>query len=72
MSLFKRRLLIVGTVAFLIAASTFAFAVIMSLAGTVNLSFLAFVIVAFNIVQRLLAPHLIGALYNDSPVPLGD
>jgi hypothetical protein len=51
MSLLKLRLSIIGTVAFLITASTFAFAVIMSLAGAVNLFLLALVVVAFNLLQ---------------------
>lgn len=64
MSLLKLRLSIIGTVAFLIAASTLAFAVIMSLTGTLNLVALAVVVVSFNLIQWLLARRLIDALYK--------
>lgn len=54
----------IGTLAFIIAASTLAFAAVMSLTGTLNLVALAFMAVAFNVIQWLLAPRLIGALYK--------
>ena len=64
MSLLKLRLSMIGSLAFIIAASTLAFTVIMSLTGTLNLIALAFVVVAFNLVQWLFAPRLIDALYK--------
>ncbi len=64
MSLFKLRLSMVGTLAFIIAASTLAFTIIISLMGVFNLITVASIAVAFNLIQWLLAPHLIGALYK--------
>lgn len=64
MSLLKLRLSIIGTLAAIIAVSTLAFAIIMSLIGTLNIVTLAFVVIAFNILQWLIAPYLIDAIYN--------
>ena len=64
MSLLKLRLSMIGTLALIIMASTLAFMVLMSLTGTFNLLALAFIAIAFNIIQWLLAPKLIGALYK--------
>ncbi|MEM3571673.1 MAG: zinc metalloprotease HtpX [Candidatus Bathyarchaeia archaeon] len=60
----KLRLSIIGTLAAIIAVSTLAFAIIMSLIGTLNIVTLAFVVIAFNILQWLIAPYLIDAIYN--------
>jgi heat shock protein HtpX len=62
----------IGTVAFIIAASTLAFAVITTLMGTFNLLALGLLVVGFNLVQWLFAPRLIDALYKVREVSKAD
>ena len=62
-SLWKLRFSLIGTVALIIGLSTLFFTVIMALAG-VNLMLLPFIVVIFNIVQWLIAPYLIDAMYR--------
>jgi len=62
-SLWKLRFSLIGTVALIIGLSTLFFIVIMSLAG-VNLMLLPFLVVIFNIIQWLIAPYLIDAIYR--------
>lgn len=62
-SLWKLRFSLIGTVALIIGLSTLFFMVIMSLAG-VNLMLLPFIVVILNIVQWLIAPYLIDAMYR--------
>ncbi|MEM2897180.1 MAG: zinc metalloprotease HtpX [Candidatus Bathyarchaeia archaeon] len=64
MSLLKLRLSMVGTLALIIAVSTLAFALIMSLMGTFDLISLAFTVIIFNLIQWLFAPYLIDAMYS--------
>ena len=63
MSLWKLRFSLIGTLALIIGLSTLFFTVIMALAG-VNLMLLPFIVVIFNIVQWLIAPYLIDAMYR--------
>ncbi len=63
MSLLKLRLSIIGTLAVIIGLSTLFFTVILSLIG-VNLILLPFFVVAFSIIQWLIAPYLIDAMYR--------
>lgn len=53
----------IGTLALIIGLSTLFFTVIMALAG-VGLLLLPFFVVIFNIVQWLIAPYLINAMYQ--------
>ncbi|PVX25055.1 MAG: hypothetical protein CW691_05785 [Candidatus Bathyarchaeum sp.] len=62
-SLWKLRFSLIGTVAAIIGLSTLFFTVILSLAG-VSILLLPFIVVVFNIIQWLIAPYLIGAMYN--------
>jgi len=62
-NLWKLRFSLIGTLALIIGLSTLFFMVIMSLAG-VNLMLLPFLVVIFNIVQWLIAPYLIDAMYH--------
>ena len=64
MSLLKLRLSMIGTLAFIIGASTLAFAVIMSFTGALNFVVLGPMVVGFNLLQWLFAPRLIDALYK--------
>jgi len=63
LSLWKLRFSLIGTLALIIGLSTLFFTVIMALAG-VNLMLLPFIVVIFNIVQWLIAPYLIDAMYR--------
>ena len=63
MNLWKLRFSVVGTLAVIIGLSTLFFTVILTLAG-VNLLLLPFIVVAFNIVQWLISPYLIDAMYR--------
>jgi len=53
----------IGTLAVIIGLSTLFFTVILALAG-VNLLLLPFIVVIFNIIQWLIAPYLIDAMYR--------
>jgi heat shock protein HtpX len=62
-SLWKLRFSLIGTLALIIGLSTLFFTIIMALAG-VNMLLLPFIVVIFNIVQWLIAPYLIDAMYQ--------
>jgi heat shock protein HtpX len=64
MSLWKLRLSLVGTLAIIIGLSTLFFTIILSLTGIFNYLTLVIFVVAFNIIQWLIAPYLIGAIYR--------
>ena len=63
MNLWKLRLSLLGTVAAIIGLSTLFFTVILSLAG-VNIMFMPFIVIVFNIIQWLIAPYLIDSIYR--------
>ena len=67
MGLWKLRFSMVGTLAVIIGLSTLFFTVILALAG-VNLLLLPLIVVIFNIVQWLIAPYLIDAMYRAKEV----
>ena len=71
MSLWKLRFSLIGTLALIIGLSTLFFTVIMSLAG-VNLLFMPFIVVAFNIIQWLISPYIINAIYRAKEVTASD
>ena len=62
-SLWKLRFSLLGTLALIIGLSTLFFTIILSLAG-VSILFLPFIVVIFNIIQWLIAPYLIDAMYR--------
>jgi len=68
MTLWKLRFSILGTLAIIIGLSTLFFTIILSLAG-VSLLLLPFIVVAINLVQWLIAPYLIDAMYRVREVP---
>jgi len=68
MTLWKLRFSILGTLAVIIGLSTLFFTIILSLAG-VSLLLLPFIVVAINLVQWLIAPYLIDAMYRVREVP---
>ena len=63
MNLWKLRFSLIGTLALIIGLSTLFFTVILSLAG-VSILFLPFIVVIFNIIQWLIAPYMIDAMYR--------
>jgi heat shock protein HtpX len=69
MNTLKLRLSMAGTLAIIFGLSTLVFAVIMSLAGVFDLLTLAIVVVSFNIIQWLISPYLVGAIYRVRELP---
>jgi heat shock protein HtpX len=63
-SLWKLRLSLLGTLAVIIGLSTLFFTVILSLLGTFNIVTLVLIVVSFNIVQWLISPYIINAIYR--------
>lgn len=59
----------VGTLATIIGLSTLVFTVIMSLAGIFDILMLGLVVVVFNVIQWLLSPYLVGAIYRARELP---
>jgi len=57
----------IGTLAAIIGLSTLFFTVVLALAG-VNLLLLPLIVVVFNIIQWLIAPYLIDAMYRAKEV----
>lgn len=60
----KLRASMVGTLALIIGLSTLFFTVILSLTGTVSITWLLVFVLGFNILQWLIAPYLIDAIYR--------
>ena len=58
----------IGTLAIIIGLSTLFFTVILSLTGTLSLDWLIIFVVGFNILQWLISPYLVDALYRVRPV----
>jgi heat shock protein HtpX len=69
MNTWKLRLSMVGTLALIFGTSTLVFAVVMSLSGVFDLLTLAMIVVVFNIVQWLISPYLVGAIYRVRELP---
>jgi heat shock protein HtpX len=64
MSLWKLRFSLIGTLAIIIGLSTLFFTVILSLTGIFSYLTLGIFVVAFNIIQWLISPYLIDAIYR--------
>ena len=69
MNAWKLRLSMVGTLAVIIGLSTLVFTVILSLAGVFDILTLGVIVVVFNIVQWLISPYLVGAIYRVRELP---
>jgi heat shock protein HtpX len=69
MNLWKLRLSMVGTLALIIGLSTLVFTVILSLAGVFDLITLGILVVTINIVQWLIAPYMVDAIYKVRALP---
>jgi len=72
MGLLKLRLSIIGTLAFLIGLSTLFFTIILSLVGTLDIVLLISLVVAFNLIQWLIAPYMIDAMYRVKAISKND
>ncbi|MFQ6081336.1 MAG: zinc metalloprotease HtpX [Candidatus Bathyarchaeia archaeon] len=72
MSLWKLRLSMFGTLAIIIGVSSVFFAVLLEYLGFLDLISLVALVASFNIIQWLLAPHLINALYKVKEVKPSD
>ena len=68
MTLLKLQLSILGTLSLLIALSTVFFAVILSLLGGLNIFVLVALVIVFNLIQWLIAPYIIDAMYKVKPI----
>ncbi|UCG36286.1 MAG: M48 family metalloprotease [Candidatus Bathyarchaeota archaeon] len=66
--LLKLRASMVGTLTAIIALSTLFFTVILSLTGTFSITWLLVFVIGFNILQWLISPYLIDAIYRVRPV----
>jgi heat shock protein HtpX len=69
MNVWKLRLSMVGTLALIIGLSTLVFTVILSLAGVFDLLTLGILVVTINIVQWLIAPYMVDAIYKVRALP---
>jgi heat shock protein HtpX len=64
MNLWKLRLSMVATLALIFGLSTGVLALILTLVGTFDIFTIVAIVVVFNIVQWLFAPHMVGAIYR--------
>jgi heat shock protein HtpX len=64
MNLLKLRLSMVGTLAIIFGLSTLVFTIILTLVGVFDILLLGILVVTFNIIQWLLSPYLVGAVYR--------
>ena len=69
MSIWKLRLSMVGTLAIIFGLSALFLTVILSLVGWLTIETFVIFIVGLNVVQWLVSPYLIGALYHAKEMP---
>ena len=69
MNIWKLRMSMLGTLAVIIGLSTLVFTAILILAGSLDIMTLGVLVVAFNIVQWLISPYIIDALYRTRELP---
>ena len=62
----------VGTLAIIFGLSTLVFTVIMSLSGVFDILTLGIIVVTFNIIQWLISPYLVGAIYRVRELPTNE
>jgi heat shock protein HtpX len=72
MGVLKLRVSMAGTLAIIIGLSTLFFTLILSLLELFDFLTLGILVVGFNIVQWLISPYLIGALYRTRELPLNE
>jgi heat shock protein HtpX len=69
MNIWKLRLSLVGSLAIIISLSTLFLTLVLSLLGVMDLLTLGILVVAFNIIQWLISPYIIDALYRVRDIP---
>ena len=69
MSIWKLRMSMLGTLAIIIGLSTLLFTVILLLLSSLDLITLGILVVSFNILQWLISPYIIDALYRTRELP---
>jgi heat shock protein HtpX len=69
MNIWKLRLSLVGSLAIIISLSTLFLTLVLSLLGVMDLVTLGVLVIAFNIVQWLISPYIIDALYRVRDIP---
>jgi len=68
MSIWKLRLSMVTTLAAIIGLSTLVFAVLLSVAGVFDFVTLGVLVAGFNVLQWLIAPYIVDAIYRVRPL----
>ncbi|MEM3162694.1 MAG: zinc metalloprotease HtpX [Candidatus Bathyarchaeia archaeon] len=68
-SLWRLRISMIGTLAIIISLSTLVFAAILSLFGALDIITLGMLIVIWNVIQWLISPYIIDALYKTREIP---
>lgn len=71
MNLWKLRFSLIGTLTLIIGLSTLFFTFILSLAG-VSIIYMPLIVIVFNIVQWLIAPYIIDAMYRVKEVQMSE
>jgi heat shock protein HtpX len=69
MSIWKLRLSMAGTLAIIIGLSTLVFTAVLILANVFDLLTLGVIVVAFNVLQWLIAPYMVDAIYKVRALP---
>ncbi|MGC8933311.1 MAG: zinc metalloprotease HtpX [Candidatus Methanodesulfokora sp.] len=68
MSIWRLRLAVLGTLALLIGISTLIFAVVLTLINSLSIYLLVILVAGFNLLQWLIAPYIIDAMYGTRPI----
>ena len=69
MNVWKLRVSMAGTLAIIIGLSTLVFTLVLSWAGVFDILTLGVLVVAFNIIQWLIAPYMVDAIYKVKALP---
>ena len=72
MDLWKLRLSMLGTLAVIIGISTLGFTIVLYMFGALNLFSLLIFVTFFNILQWLISPYLVEAMYRAKPADPGE
>lgn len=68
-SLWRLRLTMLGTLTLVIGASTLFLAIVLSYLGAFDIITMLVLVVAFSLIQWLVGPYLVGAMYHVKEVP---
>jgi heat shock protein HtpX len=70
-SLWRLRLTMLGTVTLVIGATTLFLAIVLTFMGIFDIVTMLVLVVAFSLIQWLVGPYLVGAMYKVKEVPAG-